>query len=74
MREVFTLLRPRFWSFKNGRISKRKGGKWRILLLGYDRPWILGVDLCHHLSCLEIFSEVWRVLGIFSPTSSFPWR
>ena len=61
MREVFTLLRPRFWSFKNGRISKRKGGKWRILFLGTIGLGFWG----------STFAILYRVLRYFQRFESF---
>ena len=61
MREVLTLLMPRFWSFKNGRISKRKGRKRRIFLLGTIGLGFWG----------STFAIIYRVLRYFQRFESF---
>jgi len=62
MKEVFTLLRPRFWSFKNRGISKNlKGRKWRIFILGTIGLGFWG----------STFAIIYRVLRYFQRFESF---
>lgn len=62
MREVITLLRPRFWSFRNRRISgSTKGRKLRFLLFG-----VMGLGFW-----AGTFSIFYRVLSYFQRMEAF---
>jgi len=62
MKEVFTLLRPRLWSFKNRGISRNlKGRKWRFIILSTMGLGFWGFT----------FAIIYRVLRYFQRFESF---